>query len=81
LSGGAWYRNRRDAASRERQVILGTICRVSIYVRKLTFLLPPIVVEVDAESAPAATSIENAVLDLFWDRYASGHALSLEIVL
>jgi len=59
-----------------RQVILSTICRVSIYVSKLAFLLLPIVVEVDAESAPAATSIEDAVLDLFWDTYASGHALT-----
>jgi hypothetical protein len=48
---------------------------------KLTFLLLPIIVEVGAESAPAATSIEDAVLDLFWDRCASGHAaLNLEIV-
>jgi hypothetical protein len=50
-------------------------------VSNLALLLLVIVIEVGAESAPAATSIQDAVLDLFWDGYASGHAHSLEIVL
>jgi hypothetical protein len=49
-------------------------------VGKLALLLTPIVVEVDAESAPAAAAIEDAVLNVIWDRYASGHGLNLEIV-
>jgi hypothetical protein len=35
---------------------------------------------VHAESASAATAIKDAVLDVIWDTYPSGHGLNLEIV-
>jgi hypothetical protein len=67
--------------AKERQVIFSEVRRVPVEVGKLAFFLTPIVVEVDAESAPAAAAIKDAVLDIIWDMYASGHGLNLEIVL
>jgi hypothetical protein len=64
-----------------RRLILGKIRRVSVKVGKLPLLLLRSVVEVDAESAPTATSVEDTVLDRIWDRCASSHGLNLEIVL
>jgi hypothetical protein len=67
--------------AKEGQVIFSEVRRVPVEVSKLALLLAPIVVEVDAESAPAATAIKDAVLDVSRDRYASGHGLNREIVL
>ena len=45
-------------------------------VGNLALLLAPVVVEVDAQGAPAATTIKDAVLNVFWDMCASVHGLS-----